>query len=64
MKDNSDRRSSDPLRESAAALLSDWREFLCRLVDETEKFTRDKPAVGLAAAFCAGAFLSSLFRRR
>jgi hypothetical protein len=33
-------------------------------VDEAETFTREKPAVGLSAAFLAGAFLCSFFRRR
>jgi len=56
--------SPDPSRESASKLLSDWREILCRAVDEIETFTREKPAVGLTAAFVAGAFLSSFFRRR
>jgi hypothetical protein len=64
MKDSSDTPSPDPLPESASKLLSEWRELLCRLVDEAEKFTREKPAMGLAAAFLTGAFLSSLFRRR
>ena len=50
--------------DSAEKLLSDGREILCRLVDEAETFTREKPAVGLSAAFFAGAFLSSFFRRR
>jgi ElaB/YqjD/DUF883 family membrane-anchored ribosome-binding protein len=53
-----------PLPESAAKLLSDWREILCRLVDEAETFTREKPGVGLGVAFVAGAFLSSFFRKR
>lgn len=56
--------SPDPFRESASKLLADWREILCRVVDEAETFTREKPAVGLTAAFFAGAFLSSFFRRR
>ena len=54
----------EPLRESASKLLSDWRKILSRLVDEAETFTREKPGVGLSAAFFAGAFLSSFFRRR
>ena len=65
MKDDSAEESSpDPLCESAAKLLSDWRKILSRVVDEAETFTREKPVVGLTAAFLAGAFLSSFFRRR
>ncbi|HVR85705.1 MAG TPA: hypothetical protein VMU54_15410 [Planctomycetota bacterium] len=56
--------SPDPFCESASRLISDWRKILCRVVDEAEILTREKPVVGLAAAFLAGAFLSSLFRRR
>jgi hypothetical protein len=51
-------------RESAEKLLGDWRELLSRLADEAREFTREKPGAGLIAAFFAGAFLSSLFRRR
>lgn len=51
-------------RESAAKLLEDWRELLSRLADEAREFTREKPGPGLVAAFFAGAFVSSLFRRR
>jgi hypothetical protein len=58
------KNSPDPLCESASKLLSDWRKILCRVVDEAENFTREKPVVGLTAAFLAGAFLSSCFRRR
>ena len=65
MKEDSEGKPSpDQFRESASKLLSDWREILCRFVDEAETFTREKPAVGLTAAFFAGAFLSSFFRRR
>jgi len=56
--------SPDPFCESASRLISDWRKILCRVVDEAEILTREKPLVGLTAAFLAGAFLSSLFRRR
>lgn len=63
-EDSAEKPSPDGCRESASKLLSDWREILCRLVDEAETFTREKPAVGLSAAFVAGAFLSSFFRRR
>ena len=63
-EDSTETPSPEPLRESASKLLSDWRELLCRVVDEAETFTREKPAVGLTAAFFAGAFLSSFFRRR
>ena len=62
--ESSEKPSPEPLRESASKLLSDWRDILCRVVDEAETFTREKPAVGLSAAFLAGAFLSSFFRRR
>jgi len=64
LNDSSDPPSPDPLCESASKLLSDWRKILCRIVDEAETFTREKPVVGLTGAFLAGAFLSSLFRRR
>jgi len=65
MKDDSAEKSSpDPVCESASKLLSDWRKILSRVVDEAETFTREKPVVGLTAAFLAGAFLSSFFRRR
>ena len=63
-EDSTETPSPEPLRESASKLLSDWREFLCRVVDESETFTREMPAIGLTAAFFAGAFLSSFFRRR
>jgi ElaB/YqjD/DUF883 family membrane-anchored ribosome-binding protein len=33
-------------------------------VDEAEKFTREKPAAGLSAAFFAGILFGSLLRRR
>ena len=64
MKDDSAETSSPDPCESASKLLSDWRKILSRVVDEAETFTREKPVVGLTAAFLAGAFLSSLFRRR
>jgi len=51
-------------RVSAAELLADWRALLSRLADEAGEFTREKPKAGLLAAFCAGAFFASLFRRR
>ena len=54
----------DAFCESASRLFSEWRKILCRVVDEAEILTREKPVVGLTAAFLAGAFLSSLFRRR
>ncbi len=62
--DSAEPETPRPFRESASRLLTDWRELLCRLVDEAETFTREKPGVGLSAAFFAGAFLSSFFRRR
>ena len=64
MKEDSETPSPDPSWESASTLLSDWRELLSRLVGEAEAFTREKPGVGLTAAFFAGAFLGSFFRRR
>ncbi len=64
MNEDSAEKPSPDCRESASKLLSDWREMLCRLVGEAETFTRQKPGVGLSAAFFAGAFLSSFFRRR
>ena len=65
MKEDSDETPKpDPFCESASKLLSDWREILCRAVDEAETFTRAKPAVGLIAAFLAGSFMGSFFRRR
>jgi hypothetical protein len=64
MKDNERNSSSGFDRESAAELLADWRALLSRLADEAEEFTREKPKAGLLAAFCAGAFFASLFRRR
>lgn len=54
------RRSADTLTQ----LLSEWRELLSRCVDEAEKFTREKPSVGLAAAFLAGLVFGNFFRRR
>jgi hypothetical protein len=63
-EESAEKPSPEERRESASKLISDWREILCRLVDEAEAFTREKPAVGLAAAFFAGTFLSSFFRRR
>jgi len=54
----------EPFCDTASRLLTDWRKILSRAVDEAEIFTREKPGVGLTAAFLAGAFLSSLFRRR
>jgi len=64
LDDSSKKPSAEPLCESASKLLSDWRNILCSVVDEAESFTREKPVVGLTAAFLAGAFLSSFFRRR
>jgi hypothetical protein len=64
MGQNSEDPSPDHPRESTSKLLSDWRELLSRLTEEAETFTREKPAMGLAAAFFAGVFVSSFFRRR
>jgi len=65
MQDDSvDAPSPDAFRESASKLIADWREILCRVVDEAETFTRQKPGVGLTVVFFAGAFLGSFFRRR
>jgi hypothetical protein len=62
--DSGETPKPDPFSESAAKLLADWREILTRAVDEAETFTREKPAVGLIAAFLAGSFMGSFFRRR
>ena len=51
-------------RDSAATLWREWRELVSRLAGEAEEFTRERPRAGLLAAFFAGAFLSSMFRRR
>jgi hypothetical protein len=64
LEDSAEKSSPEPLCDSASKLLSDWRKILCRVVDEAEALTREKPVVGLTAAFLAGAFLSSFFRRR
>jgi hypothetical protein len=64
MKDDQRKPFQGFNRESAAELLADWRALLSRLADEAEEFTREKPKAGLLAAFCAGAFFASLFRRR
>lgn len=63
-EDSAEKPAPEDRCEAASKLISEWREILCRLVDEAEAFTREKPAVGLAAAFFAGSFLSSFFRRR
>lgn len=59
-----DGASSRRRQEAAAALLGEWRDLLVRAVDEAERFTREKPAAGLVAAFLAGLFTGSLIRRR
>jgi hypothetical protein len=64
LDESSEQSAPDPFCESASKLLSDWRKILSRVVDEAETFTREKPVVGLTAAFLAGTFLSSFFRRR
>jgi hypothetical protein len=64
LQDSVEHPSPDPFCESASRLLSNWRKLFCRVVDEAESFTREKPVLGLTAAFLAGAFLSSFFRRR
>jgi ElaB/YqjD/DUF883 family membrane-anchored ribosome-binding protein len=51
-------------RESLGSILKSWGEILSELVDEAEKFTREKPSAGLATAFLAGLVLGSIFRRR
>jgi ElaB/YqjD/DUF883 family membrane-anchored ribosome-binding protein len=54
--------------ETAAGLIDDWRRALTNAVDQTERFTKDKPLVALAASFTAGVLLAevigALFRRR
>ena len=64
LEDAVEHPSPEPFCESASNLLSNWRKILCRMADEAESFTREKPVLGLTAAFLAGAFLSSFFRRR
>ncbi len=64
MEDNGDKPRSDRLLETLTGLLGEWREILSRCVDEAEKFTREKPAAGLSAAFFAGILFGSLLRRR
>lgn len=54
----------DGARRSLAGLVSEWRGLFERCVNEAETFTREKPSVGLAAAFLTGFVLGSLFRRR
>jgi len=64
MKDKDEAPASDPGRKDFVQLLEDWREIFTHGVDEAEKFTREKPAMGLAIAFFAGTLISSLWRRR
>jgi hypothetical protein len=64
MKDKDEAPPSEPGRKDFVQLLADWREIFTHGVDEAEKFTREKPSVGLAIAFFAGTLLSSLWRRR
>jgi hypothetical protein len=64
MKDSHREGFSGFDRESVGALWREWRELLSRLAEEAEDFTRERPRAGLLAAFFAGAFLSSIFRRR
>ncbi len=63
-EENPQRSRSERAREAIAALAADWREIFSRCVDEAERFTRDKPAAGLAAAFLTGFVAASLLRRR
>ncbi len=63
MADN-ERPSSESSSEKLSRLLTDWREVFSRCVDEAEKFTREKPSMGLAVAFFAGAVFGSLLRKR
>jgi len=64
MEGNGDNPRPEKLVETFAGLLGEWRELLSRGVDEAEKFTREKPAAGLSAAFFAGILFGSLLRRR
>ncbi len=64
MKDNGGKQKPERLLDALSGLLGEWREVASRCVDEAERFTREKPTAGLAAAFLAGIFLSSLLRRR
>jgi ElaB/YqjD/DUF883 family membrane-anchored ribosome-binding protein len=64
MNETPGKSGSERARDTVATLLSEWRQVLSQLVDEAERFTREKPSVGLAAAFLAGTLFGSLFRRR
>jgi len=64
MQENGGKTGSERTRETISAVLAEWRHVLSQLVDEAERFTRDKPSVGLAAAFIVGTIFGSLFRRR
>ncbi|MCC6807530.1 MAG: hypothetical protein IT381_08905 [Deltaproteobacteria bacterium] len=54
--------------ETAASLINDWRVLLTQATEETERFTKEKPLIALAASFTAGMvfneIMSALFRRR
>jgi ElaB/YqjD/DUF883 family membrane-anchored ribosome-binding protein len=51
-------------RVAVGTLLRDWRELLTRCVEEAERFTRERPSAGLAAAFVAGLLAGGFLRRR
>jgi hypothetical protein len=55
-------------KDTAAALIDDWRKLLTHAVENTEQFTKEKPLVALAASFTVGMIfneiMSALFRRR
>ena len=64
MVEPTDQSRSDRARQAFSELLGDWRELLSKAVDEAEKFTREKPAAGLTAAFVVGLVVGSFFKRR
>ncbi len=64
MEGNGEKPASERKAETLAGLLAEWRQIVSRCVDEAERFTREKPAAGLSAAFFAGFILGSLLRRR
>lgn len=53
-----------PGGEEYRRLLTEWRKLISHGIDEVEIFTKEKPLVGLAAAFFAGTLLGSIWRRR
>jgi len=61
--------SSVPAKpDSLERLMQDWRTIFNQAIDETEKFTREKPMIALFGSFAAGVIfnelMSAIFRRR